>query len=62
MYSIHFHIRMLDNKLLQPTPKPLPGPSVSDLQEGYPTFQHSLLIAPIDKFDSTKTKAFPSGH
>ena len=48
MYSIHFHITMLDNQPVLPKPVTLTGPSVSELQEGHPLSEPPLLISPIN--------------
>ncbi|KQX45238.1 MULTISPECIES: hypothetical protein [unclassified Paenibacillus] len=60
MYSIHFHITMLDNQPIQPKPVALAEPSVSDIQEGHPLSEHPLLISPINNQAATQADSLPA--
>ncbi|MBP1962499.1 hypothetical protein [Paenibacillus aceris] len=56
MYSIHFHLSMLDIALTPPTPEAIPftGPILE-----IPDNQHPLQTSPIDNAESTETSALP---
>ncbi|GFZ76435.1 hypothetical protein GCM10008018_22280 [Paenibacillus marchantiophytorum] len=60
MYSIHYHIYMLDIQPIKPASAPLEHPIQVDLQEAHPTSQHPPYIAPINNSDCATTTAFPS--
>lgn len=60
MYSIHFHITMLDNQPILPKPVKSTSPSISDIQEGHPLFEHPLLISPINNQAVTQADSLPA--
>lgn len=67
MYSIHFHIQMLDKKQFQPTSATIPtvvdSTLCTNLHAASHTLQHPHLISPIDnKHDSNDSPAFPAAH
>ncbi|WNR45663.1 hypothetical protein [Paenibacillus roseipurpureus] len=66
MYSIHFHIRMLDNKSMPSTVAPLPAPvdSLHYAAAASSSFytQHPPLISPIDHHDASAQTAIPAAH
>ncbi|MDF2649354.1 MAG: hypothetical protein K0Q73_5159 [Paenibacillus sp.] len=60
MYSIHFHITMLDNQLVLPKPVTSTSPSISGIQEGHPLSEHPLLISPINNQAATQADSLPA--
>lgn len=60
MYSIHFHITMLDNQPISPKSVTLVGPPVSELHEGHSLSEHPLLISPIDNQAAIQTDSLPA--
>lgn len=56
MYSIHFHIQMLDKTQLKPAPAKISETETSTLSSNLPTAshtsQHPHLISPIDNHDN----------
>jgi hypothetical protein len=61
MYSIHFHITMLDNQPVLPKPVVLKEPSVSELHEGHPLSEHPLLNSPINNQAAAQADSLPAG-
>lgn len=65
MYSIHFHIHMLDKKHIQPTAAILPAEVSSPIYTDLMTLNHSSqyphLISPINKHEYEPTPC-PAAH